>query len=594
MSNTSGSEVSSEEANVPRSPLPNFSGGRATFEVSSEEAGSPLPNIIHNRFDYHHVVFGNTTFLINPKIHFHSDNSMIIMDISGEEYVPGKGAESLCSTNSEGDLRSPDEFEHHAVISTIDISGQHIHSYHDISGQHIHTYPDISGLHIHPYMDNSGLYIHPYHDVTGWHLPYYRDVSSVAYGLHIYPYHDAWGWHMLPSDLSTNDVSQNSPNFSGGRATYEVSSEEATRNVSPLSRDIGWHIHPHDGSTNIIYDTSGWHFKPPPTRTTVLHVKTADASLNWYYFHHGHPIDLSMTDISGIHQTQKVASLPDELVVLGGQRPLCEGYKERKPSDQKSIHIYQYDYPYPSSTLFPVSNDHHHHHHHSISDYFNELIHDTHKIILGDVPPIFEFPTDFIPDVSIPSICTYTNVYDTSNSSGSILQHTSTTIIDMNSSETMFQIDHTTTDIDSEGNIAHQITCDISAIIIDISGSEPILQIENTITEIDSESKIIHYSSCDISATVIDISGSEPMLNVDITDISGNHSSYDISASNIEYDASGILKSSTYTIDCSTNSIQVMLSDFGNNLPPYVVYICDVCAKAKLSTPNSSGSEATF
>jgi hypothetical protein len=226
----------------------------------------PTTPIIHDRSDYLKVVFGNTTFLINPKIHFHSDNSMIIMDISGENRIDKVN------------------------ISTIDISGQYIHSYHDISGQHIHTYPDISGLHIHPYMDN----IHPYHDVSGWHLPSYRDVSNITYGLHIYPYHDAWGWHMLPSDLSTNDISRN------------------------LSRDIGWHIHPHDGSNNMIHDVSG---KGLFTHEiTVLHVKTIDASLNWYYFHHGHPVDLSMTDISGIHP--------------------------------KSIHIYEYDYPYPSSPCF--------------------------------------------------------------------------------------------------------------------------------------------------------------------------------------------------------------------------------------------------
>ena len=433
--------------------------------------------IIHDRSDYLRVVFGNTTFLINPKIHFHSDNSMIIMDISGEKYKP----------------------EHtNTIVSTIDISGQYIHSYHDISGQHIHTYPDISGLHIHTYTDNSGLYIHPYHDVSGWHLPSYRDVSSVTYGWHIYPYHDAWGWHMLPSDLSVNDVSRN------------------------LTRDIGWHIHPYDGSDNIIHDASGWHFKPPPIRAiTVLHVKTIDASLNWYYFHHGHPIDLSMTDISGIHP--------------------------------KSIHIYEYDYPYPSSTLFPVTHDQTRpvaklpselvvegilpsdQSPNSVSKHFNEFICDIHKIMLGDVTEIhlpestpFEFPIDFIPDVLIPSLCTYTNV---------------------------------------------------STTIIDISGNE-FIHIVDTITDVSG-----NQTTCDISASVIDISGSEPILNIDITDTSGNQSSYDISATNLEYDASGILKSSTYTIDCSTNSIQLMLSDFGNNLPPYVVYICDVCAKAKLSTP---------
>ena len=83
-------------------------------------------------------------------------------------------------------------------------------------------------------------------------------------------------------------------------------------------------------------------------------------------------------------------------------------------------------------------------------------------------------------------------------------------------------------------------------------------------------------------ATFVEATDSDRLV---FTDTSGNQSSYDISATNLEYDASGILKSSTYTIDCSTNSIQLMLSDFGNNLPPYVVYICDVCAKAKLSTP---------
>ena len=101
----------------------------------------------------------------------------------------------------------------------------------------------------------------------------------------------------------------------------------------------------------------------------------------------------------------------------------------------------------------------------------------------------------------------------------------------------------------------------------------------DTITDVSG-----NQTTCDISATVIDISGSEPILNIDITDTSGNHSSYDISAINVERDTSGILQSSTYTIDCSSNSIHVTLSDFGNNLPPYVVYICDVCAKAKLST----------
>ena len=484
---------------------------------------------------YHPVVFGNTTFLINPKIHFHYDNSMIVMDISGK----GQNASSLLTSKVAESERKPEKFgEEYETEHTIDLSGQYIHSYHDVSGQHIHTYTDSSGLHIHSYMDN----IHPYHDISGWHLPYYRDDPGLnTTELHMYPYHDAWGWHMLPS------------------------------------RDIGWHIHPYDGSDNIIHDASGWHFKPPPdvsnssTRVTVLHLKTTDASLNWYYFHHGHPVDLSMTDISGI--------------------------------TPKSIHIYQYDYPYPSSTLLPnssggsatfeVSSEEAFcplpnssgdivayrvsseggwkpplpatHHHYSVSEYYNELIHDIHKIMLGDVPTIFEFPTDFIPDVSIPSICTYTSV--------------STSIID---SEPILQIDNTTTEIDSEGN---QTTCDISASIIDISGSEPILQIENTTTEIDSEGNIIHQTSCDISASVIDISGSEPILNVDITDTSGNQSSYDISASKLEYDASGNLQFSSYTIDCSTNSIQVMLSDFGNNLPPYVVYICDVCAKAKLSTP---------
>ena len=481
----------------------------------------PTTPIIHDRSDYLKVVFGNTTFLINPKIHFHSDNSMIIMDISGENRIDKVN------------------------ISTIDISGQYIHSYHDISGQHIHTYPDISGLHIHPYMDN----IHPYHDVSGWHLPSYRDVSNITYGLHIYPYHDAWGWHMLPSDLSTNDISRN------------------------LSRDIGWHIHPHDGSNNMIHDVSGkrlsasslltlkvallpeefgqWAEKPTTTNSegdlrspeefgkglftheiTVLHVKTIDASLNWYYFHHGHPVDLSMTDISGIHP--------------------------------KSIHIYEYDYPYPSSTLFQVTHDQTHSN--SVSKYFNEFICDIHKIMLGDVTEIhmpestpFEFPIDFIPDVLIPSLCTYTNV--------------STTVIDISGNEFIHIVD-TITDV--SGN---QTTCDISATVIDISGSEPILHIVDTITDVSGNQTI-----CDISASVIDISGSEPILNVDITDTSGNHSSYDISAINVERDTSGILQSSTYSIDCSSNSIHVTLSDFGNNLPPYVVYICDVCAKAKLST----------
>ena len=414
----------------------------------------------------------------------------------------GQNASSLLTSKV---AEPPEKFgEEYETEHTIDLSGQYIHSYHDVSGQHIHTYTDSSGLHIHSYMDN----IHPYHDVSGWHLPYYRDDPRLnTTELHMYPYHDAWGWHMLPS------------------------------------RDIGWHIHPYDGSDNIIHDASGWHFKPPPdvsnsyTRITVLHLKTTDASLNWYYFHHGHPVDLSMTDISGINP--------------------------------KSIHIYQYDYPYPSSTLFPEGGWKPPlpatHHHYSVSEYYNELIHDIHKIMLGDVPTIFEFPTDFIPDVSIPSICTYTSV--------------SNSIID---SEPILQIENTTTEIDSEGN---QTTYDISASVIDISGSEPILQIENTTTEIDSDGNIIHQTSCDISASVIDISGSEPILNVDITDTSGNQSSYDISASKLEYDASGNLQFSSYTIDCSTNSIQVMLSDFGNNLPPYVVYICDVCAKAKLSTP---------
>jgi hypothetical protein len=208
---------------------------------------------------------------------------------------------------------------------------------------------------------------------------------------------------------------------------------------------------------------------------------------------------------------------------------------------QKSIHIYQYDYPYPSSTLFPVIHDYYHNN--NILDasdiatsdsegipsyYFNKLIHDIHTIMLGNVPTMFEFPIDFIPDVSIPSL----------------------------------------------------YTCEISTSVIDISGSGPILHIVDTTTDI-SGNQII----CDISASVVDISGSEPILNVDITDTCGNQIICDISASNVEYDTSGILQSSTYTIDCSSNSIQVTLSDFGNNLPPYVVYICDVCAKAKLSTP---------
>ena len=558
--------------------------------------------IIHDRSDYLKVVFGkgasvpcslyttnsegdrrspdefgNTTFLINPKIHFHSDNSMIIMDISGEEYKPGKGlkASSLLTLK----VALSEEFEHtNTIVSTIDISGQYIHSYHDICGQHIHTYPDSSGLHIHTYTDNSGLYIHPYHDVSGWHLPSYRDVSSVTYGWHIYPYHDAWGWHMLPSDLSTNDISRNLPNFPGGRAT--------------LPRDIGWHIHPYDGSDNIIHDASGWHFKPPPIRAiTVLHVKTIDASLNWYYFHHGHPIDLSMTDTSEIHHD---VSTPTSLPTSLPNPPDLRSYGFAS----KSIHIHQYDYPYPSSTLFPVTHDHHN----SVSEYFNEFIFDIHKIMAReDASTPFEFPIDFIPDVSIPPnfsggfatfevsseeacsplpLCTYTNV--------------STTIIDISGNEFIHIVD-TITDV--SGN---QTTCDISASVTDISGNE-FIHIVDTITDVSGNQTI-----CDISASVIDISGSEPILIVDITDISGNQSSYDISATNVERDTSGILQSSTYTIDCSTkllpshsvtyevssaeveslltNSIHVTLSDFGNNLPPYVVYICDVCAKAKLST----------
>ena len=459
----------------------------------------PTAPIIHDRSDYLTVVFGNTTFLINPKIHFHSDNSMIIMDISGEDRL----ASSLLTLQvTVGNQKSLDEVNR----SMIDISGQYIHSYHDISGQHIHTYPDISGLHIHPYMNNNGTYIHPYHDVSGWHIHHYRDVSCVA-------------------------------NSSGDKVAYRV--------CKNLSRDIGWHIHPYDGSDNIIHDASGWHFKPPPIREiTVLQVKTIDASLNWYYLHHGHPIDLSMTDISGIHP--------------------------------RSIHIHQYDYPYPSSTLFPNSSVSPPCHHNSVCEYFNEFMCDIHKIMLGDVteihlpeafsplpeldPTPFEFPIDFIPDVSIPSICTYTNV--------------STSIIDISGNEFIHIVD-TITDI--SGN---QTTCDISASVIDISGSEPILHIVDTITDISG-----NQTTGDISASVIDISGSEPIIHIDITDTSGNQSSYDISASNVERDTSGILQSSTYIIDCSSNSIHVTLSDFGNNLPPYVVYICDTCAKAKLSTP---------
>ena len=33
-------------------------------------------------------------------------------------------------------------------------------------------------------------------------------------------------------------------------------------------------------------------------------------------------------------QTHSEAKLPAELVVLGGLRPLCEGYAAQKPSDQ--------------------------------------------------------------------------------------------------------------------------------------------------------------------------------------------------------------------------------------------------------------------
>jgi hypothetical protein len=79
--------------------------------------------------------------------------------------------------------------------------------------------------------------------------------------------------------------------------------------VQNLPRDIGWHIHPYDGSNNnIIYDACGWHFAPPSSR---IFSNTTDSSLNWFYYHHGHVVDISMTDISGITTKYPTDFIPD-------------------------------------------------------------------------------------------------------------------------------------------------------------------------------------------------------------------------------------------------------------------------------------------
>jgi hypothetical protein len=67
----------------------NSSGSKATFRVSSEEAFCPLPE---------NAIEEQSCPICLHKIPLNFDSS-------------GKGAESLCTTNSEGDRRSPEEFD---------------------------------------------------------------------------------------------------------------------------------------------------------------------------------------------------------------------------------------------------------------------------------------------------------------------------------------------------------------------------------------------------------------------------------------------------------------------------------------------------
>ena len=102
-----------------------------------------------------------------------------------------------------------------------------------------------------------------------------------------------------PSD-QTLLVAKPPSNFSGDKVAYEVSSEEATRSVCPQSTFGAQGLRPPKGVSDPL----------PELVVKRLHVPCAPC------------------------QTSPVAKPPSKLVVLGGQRPLCEGYKERKPSDQ--------------------------------------------------------------------------------------------------------------------------------------------------------------------------------------------------------------------------------------------------------------------
>jgi hypothetical protein len=112
--------------------------------------------------------------------------------------------------------------------------------------------------------------------------------------------------------------------FGDIQSPFEYSHDNHDLYIQNLPRDIGWHIHPYDGSSNITYDICGWHFTPPnssglcsnkatyevsseeatrdvsPLPSSHALSNTVDASLNWYYYHHGHVVDSSLTDTSGI------------------------------------------------------------------------------------------------------------------------------------------------------------------------------------------------------------------------------------------------------------------------------------------------------
>ena len=196
-------------------------------------------HVVYNDRNFRVVQLNNHTYYVNPIIHLNYDGSMLILDISGQP-----------ETSFPPPLPVPHPHPH----------PQPHPQPHPNPTPYPHPYPwyeDSSGVHVYPHtdmttMDLSGAYFHPYHDVSGWHI--------VPHG----------------------------------------------------TKDIGWHIHPIDASTNIAYDASGWHFIPHdlsghplvwkvnmttgPTPFSSPSEPPLDASLNWWYLHHGHPHDLS-----GVH-----------------------------------------------------------------------------------------------------------------------------------------------------------------------------------------------------------------------------------------------------------------------------------------------------